>query len=458
MPVAFDVAIVGGGASGVLAAIHLLRAARHPLRLIMFEKAERIGEGIAYGTHREEHVLNVTAGRMSAFEDDPSHFVRYLQTQSSTSSPEAVSQSFAERKRYALYLRATLDEVHRRSQATLTTVHEEVVALESGEPANLISRFCRATTARKVILALGNWPRKLPVDATATSDARPTVQAWDTRSVAAIGSDETVVIVGAGLSMIDTLLTLAANKHRGAIHVISRHALFPLPHARHGSAAINIEVLTQLRLSRRIALLRMAANDLLAQGEPWQWVMDRVRPFITPLWRSLDAAEQRRFLRHGVRYWDVHRHRIAPSVSDVVLTLRRAGQVIAHSGNVDRIDYEGDIKRVSIRPRGGASRTTTVLADRVVSCIGMQQDVRKVGDALVQSMLDRGLARSGVHGIGLDTAADGALISRDGDRQPNLFTLGSARVGQLWESIAIPELRVQAAELAKQLSEVPAQV
>lgn len=36
-----DVAIVGGGAAGVLTAIHLLRAARSGLRIVLIEKSDR---------------------------------------------------------------------------------------------------------------------------------------------------------------------------------------------------------------------------------------------------------------------------------------------------------------------------------------------------------------------------------------------------------------------------------
>jgi uncharacterized NAD(P)/FAD-binding protein YdhS len=446
----YDVTIVGGGASGVLFAIHLLRAARAPLRVALFEKSGRIAEGIAYGTHREEHVLNVNAGRMSAFEDDPLHFVRHLQRAIPGALPERIRHEFVGRLHYAGYLRATLDAVAARSAATLSVIEEEVVAIEPGAPLGVVGRFSGTSRARAVVLALGNWPRALPI-ADASVGAKPMLHAWDTRGIAGISDDETVVIVGAGLSMVDTLLTLATNGHRAPIHVVSRHGLFPLPHAEHGTLPINIDVLARLPLSRRVALLRTAAEHSMAQGEPWQWAMERVRPHVTALWQSLDEKAQRRFLRHGVRFWDVHRHRIAPSVAAVIDGLRASGQLISHKGAALRIAHDGRGARVTIGSRADARGTTTVLADRVVSSVGMETNLRRVSSALVRSMFERGLVRSGHHGIGFDTTMEGALIDREGSSSRNLWTIGSARIGQLWESVAVPELRVQAEALASRL-------
>ena len=71
----FDIAIIGGGASGTLAAIQCLRRAASPLRIVLFEPGGRPGRGVAYSTERPEHLLNVPSGRMSAFADRPDDFL-----------------------------------------------------------------------------------------------------------------------------------------------------------------------------------------------------------------------------------------------------------------------------------------------------------------------------------------------------------------------------------------------
>src|ERR1700689_4127179 len=72
------IAIVGAGASGVLAALHLLEGPRPPVRLLLLERSGKTGRGVAFSTERRGHLLNVPAASMSAFERDPGHFVRWL--------------------------------------------------------------------------------------------------------------------------------------------------------------------------------------------------------------------------------------------------------------------------------------------------------------------------------------------------------------------------------------------
>src|SRR6202049_3203589 len=73
------VVIVGGGASGVLLACHLLRSLSENIRVTLIERNPAIGRGIAYSTVDPAHLLNVRAANMSAFADDPDHFWQWLQ-------------------------------------------------------------------------------------------------------------------------------------------------------------------------------------------------------------------------------------------------------------------------------------------------------------------------------------------------------------------------------------------
>jgi uncharacterized NAD(P)/FAD-binding protein YdhS len=72
---------------------------------------------------------------------------------------------------------------------------------------------------------------------------------------------------------------------------------------------------------------------------------------------------------------------------------------------------------------------------------------------LTRSLLAKRLVRADDLGIGLACDPDGALIDAMGNPSRQLFTLGSLRKGELWESTAVPELRVQAERLAARLAE-----
>ena len=70
--------IIGGGYSGTLTAVHLLREGRgRPLELVLVEQRARPGRGLAYHIWDDSMLLNVPAGNMSAFAEQPAHFLDY---------------------------------------------------------------------------------------------------------------------------------------------------------------------------------------------------------------------------------------------------------------------------------------------------------------------------------------------------------------------------------------------
>ena len=89
------VAIIGGGFSGTMLAVQLLR--RGFGRVTLIERTGAPGRGLAYGAAHPTHLLNVRAAGMSAYPDDPGHFVRWLEARGG----EEAAASFAPRLVYA---------------------------------------------------------------------------------------------------------------------------------------------------------------------------------------------------------------------------------------------------------------------------------------------------------------------------------------------------------------------
>src|SRR3990167_3520289 len=108
-----SIAIIGAGFSGTELAAALHRYVDHPLHVYLLEKTGQFGAGDAYRTPFPYHLLNARAGDMSALEDEPEHFVEWLQhhvsSQLETDAP--VSRQFVSRVWYHQYLQTLLDEL-----------------------------------------------------------------------------------------------------------------------------------------------------------------------------------------------------------------------------------------------------------------------------------------------------------------------------------------------------------
>ncbi|WP_298905472.1 FAD/NAD(P)-binding protein [uncultured Nostoc sp.] len=452
------IAIVGGGFSGSLVATHLLKTASQPLTIKLIERSDQIGKGIAYSTDTNCHLLNVSAGNMSAFAHDPGHLLRWLQHNrdelTAFFSEEVNASTFIPRKVYGLYIQSVLAEAEATapSDVRLERLTDEVVGVQPEEKGAMISlRSGRCFAADRVVLALGNSPSAPPAIQNANSNDDYLRNAWSADALADLDADAPVLLIGTGLTMVDMVLSLSDRQHRGKIYAVSRRGLFPL---KHQAAQPYPCFLTPENLPKSVRgwlrRVRAEVEIAAAQGYDWRAVIDSLRPMIQKIWQKLPTEEQQRFLRHLTPYWDVHRHRIAPQVADVVTEMLDSGQLTISAGRIQEYQALADGVAVTVCQR--KTQTNNILhVHRVVNCTGVAADYRRSPHPLITNLRSQKLIRPNAIGLGLDTDTHGALYAADGNVSTLLYTLGTPRKGDLWESIAVPELRGQAQELSKAL-------
>jgi len=129
------------------------------------------------------------------------------------------------------------------------------------------------------------------------------------------------------------------------------------------------------------------------------------------------------------------------------------GQLRLHRGRLDTVMAMERGLRVSTHTRDG--RTDEFDVDYVVNATGVEMRAQTMRNPLLHDLLGKGHAQPGPHGIGLKAARDGRMVDADGEPQPRIFILGSLRIGCVWESIAIPELRGQAETAVRELLALP---
>jgi uncharacterized NAD(P)/FAD-binding protein YdhS len=325
------VAIIGGGASGTLAAVHLLRCAtahQHPLRIALIDRDGRHGLGQAYGTTHPAHLLNVPASQMSAVAGDPGHLTRWLGEGNAVEDGLAdnMQDGFLTRRAYGRYLRDTLAQAERQAYplSRVTRVTSEVMALRqnaSGQPVRLVlTDMC--IDADVAVLATGNLPPALPFDV--PDSPRIICDPWAPGALDGAGDGSPVVIAGAGLTMMDLAVAVTSGNRETAVHAVSRHGLLPRVHQGPPAAgpawlpAISDSVGT-VRLNDLMWQVRSA---MTARPHNWQDVVDALRPFIPGLWQRMPEQDKRLYLRHVARYWEVHRHRVPPATASRITALR----------------------------------------------------------------------------------------------------------------------------------------
>ena len=453
------IAVIGAGFSGTLLSLQLLRRGPPSARVVLIDRQLPFGRGQAYATPNPSHLLNVPAGRMSAFRDRPHDFLDWLKAQSAETleGVDPSEGSFVPRRLFGAYVRNLLNEELKRPGIgdRFDLLHGNVQSIEECGPSLVLDLGPdRALEADIVVLAIGNFPpAPIPIADMGFYDSPYyRTDPWSPACFSDLDPVAPVLLVGTGLTMMDAVISLTDQGHVGPIHAISRRGLLP---RRHAAGPVHPASHSAWSLPSRIAaltrLVRADANRAVAEGGSWQPVMDGLRPFTQDIWQAMPLAERQRFLRHLRPWWDAHRHRMAPDVAERIAAAQANGQLRIRAGRLCSMDVADGAVDVRYRPRGQEDLKATWVA-RVINCSGPCCDYARVDHPLVRSLLERGLVRPDALRLGLDVSATCALLDHEGAISRRLFAIGPVTKGAFWEMTAVPNLRRQCEELAIQLA------
>ncbi|WP_369372847.1 FAD/NAD(P)-binding protein [Promicromonospora sp. Populi] len=438
------IAVVGGGAAGVILAAHLLRAAAvsRPVRVLLVDPAETPGRGLPYRTTDPRHTLNAVVARLSAFDDDPGHLLRWCGPARVPAGPG----TFLQRADFGRYLTELLPSIDVPEGSALRHVRGSVVDIDDrdGEhgPVALTLADGGILRADSAVLALGTPPPVRLPEYEPWGD-RYVADAWSADLDARAAGARRVLVVGTGLTTLDVVTHLHPLLPGARFTAVSRGGTLPAAHAADPlPPAIDVDLCgavgaagTPTVLDTALDTVRQRVAAERAAGRDWRAVIDAVRPQVNPAWARLSPEDRVTFQREHARSWENVRHRMSHAMRT----------------HVDRLVADGVLTVGTVAEVRGGDRWDTSAFDLVVGATGLPPLTSPGWNPLVDALLARGALRPHPLGTGLDLTPDAALVDAAGTGHPRLRAMGLARRGLEWECTSVPDLRRQAALLAEDL-------
>ena len=190
-----------------------------------------------------------------------------------------------------------------------------------------------------------------------------------------------------------------------------------------------------------------ALERIRSYGDDWPRAVDSLRPISQALWIAMDEPLRREFLANYRNQWDTHRHRVAPEIARDLDRWMDEGRFAVSAAAVQRVESTG--ARMRIVASEGA---WTV--DHIVVAVGPDPD--PTASPVLGAAIADGLMRAGSQGISIDVdPVTGRVLDADGAPRLPAYAMGALRKGALWETLAIPEIRGQAADVARRLLTEP---
>ncbi len=457
---AMRVAIVGGGFSGAVTAMHLARKATLPLAIDVIEPRARLGGGVAYSATDPAHRINVPASRMTVFAADPTQFDRWLRTHAALESDPAAlwrdGSAFPQRGLFGRYIAELVDDAGAAQPDVAIHHHRSTVRDVAHGPGGftLVLQDGGTHRADLVVLAVSHPPPAVPAALRGAHAAGAPVidDPWRPGALDAIAPEACVLVVGTGLTMADVVSTLDRRGHRGPVLAVSRRGLLSRGHvfgdiAKRNWFADSAPCHTALGLCRAVrAQVREAALD----GQPWQAVFDDLRANARRVWSALDVTERRRLLRHLRPFWDVHRFRVAPQAEETIARLRTRGQFRSLAASLRGASWDGARVHVRLHQRGaGTALESEIEADAVIVTTGPAHGSVIASNPALAALARGGLVRADALGLGLDVDASNRAIGADGVALPTLLVAGPLARGQVGELMGLPQVSDHAEQVAE---------
>lgn len=483
-----DLAIVGGGSTAISFLAQLVElletdAPHGPWRILMFEPSPDVGPGGPYADDLATNLLNIPAGKMSAYARNRGHFLEWLHARpASLLRAYGVSRidpaDFLPRPLFGAYLREVWRDLSAKAGRLGVEIHHIQEAVESiSSPADgevALQTPSGEYLAARAVLCNGNLPSitfpHLLDGATYFNSPYPV-----RTLVERIPREASVGVLGTSLSAIDAIVALKEKGHKGLITATSRNGRLPSVRSEQGlSVAIPpsgiepFETLAArnggfLRLTDIFEVLKerilaagaaMEMDDVLGYRLPphaaldreiaaacaspriWQGVAISLNEVIERVWHLLPDTERQRFYADWRSLWMVRRATFPLANALRIQEYVESGALrIVPGFTACSVGADGQGYVIQAHDDTGRDRSHRV--DYVVNATSFSVDVARTTDPLILSLLRNGLARGDPYGglrLDFDT---GCLVGANGDVVPEISVLGSLATGAYFWTVSL---------------------
>ena len=438
-----SIAIVGGGISGTLTVLNCIKQSKLPLQIIWFDSKNQFCKGLAYTTSDDQHLLNVRANNMSIFGDEPTHFVEWLKQH----HPENNATDFVSRKIFGDYVQSTYNSlINSNPLVSIVQLTEEVCDIKKNDNEFELITPNKIHKANKLVLALGNFlpahPRSISKEFIESESYFQNAFQFDLMQHVLLKKN--ITIIGSGLTMIDVLVSLRRYSYAGKINIISPHAYIPQAHNNNPLPNVKpfIEEAKIYRLTELLSIvnqqLKKAKNEALNPHS----VIDAMRPHLQYIWLNFTLFEKQQFLRHLRHKWGVARHRAPAQTMAIFNEFQSAGTINLVKGRI--FDIKKTDSEFEINYTHSKTGQQSLKTECIINCTGPESNYLQIPSILVKNLIKNGFFEP-------DSINYGINADKNGEISPNVYTIGPPLKGILWESIAVPEIRLQAKDLASKI-------
>jgi uncharacterized NAD(P)/FAD-binding protein YdhS len=455
--------IIGGGFSGIVLAIQLIEQSQQSIEISIFEEKALFCKGIAYTPYSKKHILNVPAAKMSAFPDRPNHYLDWLMEdpEYKTLPKDWVGASFTPRYLYGAYLEHLWESYNVLAETKnikINTYFELVSKIDyKNNVATIQTEKGNEIKVDQCIIATGNMLPSNPNVADSNILKSPLYfqNPWQENSVKNINQDLPILIIGNGLTMVDTVIGLLENQFENKIYTISPNGFNILPHRHNGMQYTQFieEYREDMNLKDLVHLFRKHIKQVRSLGVSAEPIIDSFRPYTQKVWQRFSDSEKSFFMRKLRHAWGVARHRIPLHIHDKLQKLQIDLKLKMFSGRISGLSLTHtenafDVKFYNKKTK----KEEQITVGRIINCTGPDSNLDFAAPHFLYDLKTQGVITQDFLKLGIEASPISfETINQRGEINTNLYVIGSHLKGKLWESTAVNELRTQAKLLAEKL-------